>query len=107
MLEYQRDIPKDSPEDVIEAEKAHVRDHLASLADNDDDPTTHAGQVKVWTAKHPDDPNLIRIEGALDAEIKAPYLEPGYDPLTGVDLDLLAQFPGAMGLPEEAPDGQA
>lgn len=36
MIEYQRDVPADSPPDVIAAEQAHVRDHLAAIAGADD-----------------------------------------------------------------------
>lgn len=87
-LEYQRDVPADSSEEVIEAEKQHVRDHLAAIADADDDPTTHAEAVRVWMAAHPHEPNLLRIEGYLDAEADAPYLKPGFDPFAGVDPEL-------------------
>jgi len=98
VLEYQRDIPLSSTDEALEVTKQHVRDHLASLADADDDPTTHAKDVRVWTAAHPDNPGLLRVEGSLEAEAVAPYLEPGHDHLEGVDLELLAQFPAAMGL---------
>ena len=90
MIEYQRDIPIDSPEDVIEATRAHVRENIATIADADDDPTMHADQVRVWAARHPEDPTLLRIEGVLDAEPDAPYLKPDHDPLAGVDPGLYA-----------------
>lgn len=89
MMEYQRDIPADSPDDVVEATKAHVRDYLAARADADDNPETYAGDVRVWSARHPEDPTLLRIEGALDAEPDAEYLRDGYDPLAGVDPALM------------------
>lgn len=88
MLTYQRDLPADSPDEAIEETKAHVREHLASIADADDDPSTHAGQVRVWMARHPDDPSMIRVEGQLDAEPDAPYLKGDYDPWAGVDPEL-------------------
>jgi hypothetical protein len=90
MIEYQRDLPLDSPDEVIEAEREHVRVHLAAIADADDDPGTHADAVRTWTAHHPDDRTLLRIEGQLDAEPVAPYLDPSYDPLAGLDPELYA-----------------
>lgn len=94
MIEYQRDVPADSSSEVIEAEKAHVRDHLAAIAAADDDPTTYADQVRVWMAHHPTDPGQLRIEGALDAEPDAPYLKPDYDPWAGVDPELRREVLG-------------
>jgi hypothetical protein len=91
VIEYQRDIPADTPEDLIEREREHVRAHLAAIADADDDPTTLADAVRVWTARHPDDPTMLRIEAALDAEPNAPYLDPAYDPLAGLDPELYEQ----------------
>jgi hypothetical protein len=88
VIEYQRDLPADSSDDVIAAEIEHVRAHIAAIADADDDPATRAEDVQVWKAKHPDDPGLIRIEGRLDAEPDAPYLRPGFDPWANVDPEL-------------------
>lgn len=102
MLEYQRDIPIDSSDDVVEAEKQHVIEHLAAIADADDDPATHAADVKVWTARHPDDPSLLRIEGALDAERNVAYDAPDFDPLADVDPDLYAAEVAAAQRDEEA-----
>lgn len=96
MIEYQRDIPADSSDAVIEAEKAHVRDHLAAIADADDDPSTHAEDVRVWVARHPEDAGLLRIEGALDAEPDAPYLKDDFDPWAGVDPELRKQVLGGQ-----------
>lgn len=100
MIEYQRDIPADSSPAAVAAERRHVRDHLAAIAAADDNPRRYADQVRVWTARHPEDPALLRIEGALDAEPSAPYLRPGYDPLAGVDPDLYAAEVGAALLDE-------
>lgn len=96
VIEYQQDIPADSPEDVIEATEAHVRDQIASMADADDDPATRREDVTVWRAKHPDDPGLLRIEGRLQAEVVAPYLEPGFDPWAGVDPALREKVLGGQ-----------
>jgi hypothetical protein len=87
---YQRDIPADSSDEVIEETKAHVREQVAMMADLDDDPLTHREDVTVWMSRHPEDPNLIRVEGHLDdAEIQAPYLLEGFDPFAGIDPALL------------------
>jgi hypothetical protein len=42
VIEYQRDLPADSSDDVIAAEIEHVRAHIAAIADADDDPATRA-----------------------------------------------------------------
>lgn len=89
MLEYQRDVPADSPDEVIELEKEHVREHLAAIADSDDDPTTHADQVHVWVERHPDSDDLLRIKGTLDADADAPYLKSDYQPFKDIDPELL------------------
>lgn len=91
MLEYQRDLPADSPPAVVEAEKEHVRAHLAAVADADDDPTTRVEDVRVWVARHPEDRSMIRIEGVLDADADAPYLKDDFDPFAGTDPALLRE----------------
>jgi hypothetical protein len=106
VLEYQRDIPADSSEEVVEATKQHVRDHLAAIADADDDPSTRADDVRVWTARHPDNPDLIRIEGALDAEVDVYYMKDDYDPLAEVDPELFAQEVAAAQRDEEVLRGK-
>jgi hypothetical protein len=63
--------------DLIEINKAHVRAHLSSVADHDDDPTTNADDVEITVTDRGDD---IHIVGKLDAEPNAPYLREGYDP---------------------------
>lgn len=79
-MRYRRDVSRDD-QFAIDAEIAHVRAHLASVADSDDDPTTHAGDVVVRVTDHVDgDPALVSVIGELDAEPDAPYLKPGYDP---------------------------
>jgi hypothetical protein len=80
-MRYRRDVRRDEPPEAIAAETEHVREHLAMVADYDDDPTTHAADVVVRVLDHIDgDPELISIVGELDAEPDAPYLRPGYDP---------------------------
>ncbi len=77
-MEYSRDARADLGEDAIEQTRQHVRDHLASVADADDDPTTYAAQVRI-TATAVDN-RTIRFTGTLDAELDAPYLKADYDP---------------------------
>lgn len=88
-LEYQRDIPVSASREVIEATKQHVRDHLAAVASFDDDPSTYSDDVRLWVARHPDNPELLRVEGYLNAEPDAPYLRDTYDPLASIDEQLL------------------
>lgn len=89
-MRYVRDVPRDD-EAALAVERVHVRDHLAAVADADDDPATRAGAVQVWTVEHPDDPTLLRIVGELSAEPTAPYLDPDYDPFAGLPPELLAE----------------
>lgn len=105
-IEYQRDLPADSPVEVIEAEEQHVREHIAAIADPDDEPR-RAAEVAVWQAKHPTDPGLLRIEGFLDAEPDAPYLKPDFDPWAGVNHDLFAAEIEAAIRDEEVLRGEA
>ena len=77
-MEYSRDAPANAGEDAIEQTRQHVRDHLASVADADDDPATLAGRV--WIATTAVDNRTIRFTGTLDAEPDAPYLKAEYDP---------------------------
>jgi hypothetical protein len=107
VIEYQRDLPADTPADLIDAEREHVRAHLAAVADADDNPATRADEVRVWTARHPTDPGLLRIEGVLDADPAAPYLDPGYQPLAEVDPTMYAAEVAAAVRDEEVTRGQA
>ncbi len=88
-ITYARDVPRDDAE-ALEAAKAHVVAQLSAIAEEDDDPETTADDVQVFVRNHPDDPDLIRIVGLLDAEPNAPCLRDDYDPLAGVDPDLYA-----------------
>ncbi len=105
-ITYARDVPRDDAE-ALEAEKAHVVAQLSAIAEEDDDPETNADDVQVFVRNHPDDPDLVRIVGLLDAEPNAPYLRPDYDPLAEVDPDLYAAEVQAALRDEEALHGQA
>lgn len=84
---YTRDVPA-GDDAAFEAERAHVILHLASIADYDDDPSTHAEDVRIEVVPHPEFVGFVRIIGTLDAEPDAPYLRPDYEPLAGVDSEL-------------------
>lgn len=105
-MRYVRDAPADD-ETAVQATREHVLAHLSAVAAEDDDPTTNADDVQVWTQRHPDDPALLRIVGELDAEPAAPYLRPGHDPLAGVDPALFAAEVTAALADEEVLRGQA
>lgn len=87
-MRYVRDVPKDD-EHALEAEREHVVAHLSAVTATDDDPTTNADDVRVFVTTHPDDPELLRIVGELDAEPWADYLRPGFDAFAGIDAELL------------------
>lgn len=87
-VEYQRDLPADSPREAIEATEEHVRDQVAAIAAGDDDPSHFRPQVQTWMARHPDNPDLIRIEGYLDADPDVEYLRDDFLPWAGVDPKL-------------------
>ena len=87
-MEYTRDLPEDATQEQIDGTLTHVRDHLASIADADDDPATRSEDVEVRIERVE---GKIQIIGYLDAGPDAPYLKEGYDPYEGVDEALLAQ----------------
>jgi hypothetical protein len=77
-LRYSRSIPRSAPPAVMSEVEDHVRAHLSAVADEGDDPGTHAAAVRI---SHQDDgPDDVLVLGELDAEPNAPYLRPGYDP---------------------------
>lgn len=79
-LMYRRDVPGDDA-NAITAETEHIRDHLAAVADADDDPATHRGSVQIHVVDHVDgDPQLVSIIGFLRAVPDAPYLRADFDP---------------------------
>lgn len=92
-MRYVRDVPVNDPA-ALEGERAHVVAHLAAVADADDNPATHADQVRVWVERHPEHADLLRIVGELDAEPDAPYLRNGFDPFATVDPTLLREVLG-------------
>lgn len=87
-MEYTRDLPEDATQEQIDKTIEHVRDHLASIADSDDDPTTRAEDVEVVVVRVE---GKIQVAGTLDAEPDAPYLKADYDPYAKVPQGLLGQ----------------
>jgi hypothetical protein len=79
-MTYRRDVPRDDRA-AIDVELAHVRDHLAAIADANDDPNNHREWVRTRIVGHVDgDANLVTIIGELNARPVAPYLRDDYDP---------------------------
>jgi hypothetical protein len=80
-LQYSRWLPRDMVPDAVPEVEAHVREHLAAVADPNDEPT-RADEVVI---SHEDaDDELgndgVLVVGELDAEPDAPYLRPGFTP---------------------------
>lgn len=82
-LRYSRFVPGGiDPDPTI----AHVRAHLSSVADSDDDPDTHAADVQINLELHV---GGVLVGGALpDTTASAPYLDAEHDPYADVDPDL-------------------
>jgi hypothetical protein len=105
-MRYVRDVDA-ADEAAISAETAHVIAHLSAVADADDDPATHAHDVRAWLSRHPEDPALVRIIGELAADPDAAYFRAGHDPLAGVDPALYAAEVAAAARDEEVLRGPA
>ncbi|MGW4114833.1 hypothetical protein ACWEFJ_28495 [Actinosynnema sp. NPDC004786] len=80
-MQYIRDLPEDTGQDVIDQVIEHVRAELSARADSDDDPTTRAEDVVVRVERQD---GRVLVVGELDAAPDAPYLADGYDPYDGV-----------------------
>ena len=95
MIEHSRHLPPQHTPEQLAATEAHVRDHVAAIADADDDPATRAEDVVVL--HRPADDGGLLVVGMLDAEPDAPYLRPGYDP------EAEARPPWLVWTPTDAP----
>jgi hypothetical protein len=73
-LRYSRSTTRDT----VPAAEAQVRAHLSAIATEDDNPATHAAEVRIEQAD--DDNGDVLVIGELDAEPNAPYLRPGFTP---------------------------
>jgi hypothetical protein len=91
MIEHSRHLAPGWTDEQLAATEGHVREHLAAIADTDDDPNTRAVDVRV-TRRREDDGGLT-VVGYLDAEPDAPYLRPGYDPQAEPRPDWLTWTP--------------
>ena len=105
MITYTYDVPND--QESIAGGIEHVTAHLSAIAAEDDDPETNADDVVIDFGPHPDDSNMTRIVGRLDAEPNAPYLQPGYDPYANVDPSLFTAEIEAAEADVEVLRGQA
>lgn len=106
MIEHVSDVPRGDAE-ALAVEKAAVVAYLSAATTEDDNVETNADNVVVHVTDHPDDPDMVRIVGTINAKPVAPYLRPGYDPLAGVDPDLYAAEVMHALQDEEASHGQA
>jgi hypothetical protein len=86
MMEYTRDIHVNASYEDKEATIQHVRDHLAAIADSDDDPTTRREDVEVELVA---DGDVLHVRGFLDAEPDAPYLKEDFEPFKNVNPELM------------------
>lgn len=82
MLVYSRFVPRESDAgydydraliDTVD----HVRGHLSSCCDPDDDPENLMDDVSIAYAE--DDAGVL-VTGSIDREPRAPYLRDDYDP---------------------------
>lgn len=83
MIYYHQFVPQTASEEVFLQTIQHVREHLSSIADEDDDPNTNADDVQIDlepTIRESDGAIGTIIRGWLDAEPNAPYLRPDFDP---------------------------
>ena len=74
MLVYSRVVAKAALEEfphALELTEDHVRAHLSSIADADDDPETNADDVVIVVHELE---NEFYVHGTLDADANAPYL---------------------------------
>lgn len=90
-LTYSRFVPATVDADALCETERHIRAHLSAIATVDDNPDTHAEQVRVEF--HPRTDGTL-LTGYLAAAPVAPYLEPGHDPYVGVDRALLREVLG-------------
>lgn len=80
MIIYSRFVSHAALEEFPNALKdtiEHVKAHLSSVADSDDDPETNASDVVIVMHELQDG---YYINGKLEAKPDAPYLKKGYDP---------------------------
>lgn len=79
-MRYSRWVSDTAEPDALERTEQHVRAHLSSVADPDDDTERHAAEVRVRRRRRGAGTVLI---GELDREPDAPYVWAAFD----VDAD--------------------
>lgn len=77
-LTYSRFVADDAPPWALTETEAHVRAHLSSIADTDDDPTTRAADVQI--TRRPAAGGVLVVGFLPGGRPTAPYLQPGYTP---------------------------
>lgn len=75
-ITHVRWVPDGAGSRAVERTEAHVRAHLSSVADPQDDPRRYAGQVRV---EHEAGDGGRTIRGVLDRDPDAPYLFADFD----------------------------
>ncbi len=75
---HTRDLSAGYTAEQLTATREHVRDHLAAVADPDDNPAAYLESVEIVEEELPY--GGLRIIGRLEAEPNAPYLQSDYDP---------------------------
>lgn len=83
MVNYYQFVPEGYPEEVLQLTIQHVREHLSAVADEDDNPSTHAEDVVITTepyTRESDGKHGTIVRGELDADPVAPYLRPDFKP---------------------------
>jgi len=83
MIKYLQFVPSTASGLVFLETIEHVKQHISSIADPEDDPNTHADQVEIKlepTIRESDGAIGTTIYGSLDADPIAPYLHADFDP---------------------------
>jgi hypothetical protein len=83
MISYYQFVPGPGSQEEFDATALHVTEHLSSVADEDDNPNTHAGSVNISiepAVRESDGMTGFIIQGYLDADPVAPYLREDFNP---------------------------
>jgi hypothetical protein len=76
-MQYERFVPLSAGPRAVVDTTEHVRAHLSSIVDPDDDFDNLAGNV---TIEYKDQNDGVMIIGHIDGEPTAPYLNDDFDP---------------------------
>jgi hypothetical protein len=99
MINYYQFVP--DSENLEDLKKAifHVKEHLSSVADADDDPLTHADRVRINLKKgirESNEESGTYVYGSLDSEPVAAYLSEDFDPEDDIKSNPLS-VPSVLG----------